>query len=197
MEKSYRGSFLGIIEMKSQNLKKASIDFKKIDYLRAGNEKQKRAYKVLTKNRIMDLLKEFDPILVGTIPINIDLEQSDLYIICYFENKDRLEKLLTKEFGDAEKFKTWENTTHTIPAIIANFYLDGFEIEIFGQNIPTEEQMGYRHMLVEYKLLEERGETFRQRIRELKAEGYKTEPAFAFELGLEGDSYDALLELEV
>ena len=197
MEKSYRGSFLGIIEMKSQNLKKASIDFKKIDYLRAGNEKQKRAYKVLTKNRIMDLLKEFDPILVGTIPINIDLEQSDLDIICYFENKDRLEKLLTKEFGDAEKFKTWENTTHTIPAIIANFYLDGFEIEIFGQNIPTEEQMGYRHMLVEYKLLEERGETFRQRIRELKAEGYKTEPAFAFELGLEGDSYDALLELEV
>ncbi|MEM7180661.1 MAG: DUF4269 domain-containing protein [Spirochaetota bacterium] len=175
---------------------KANIDFKSIDYLKIGNSKQKRAYEVLTKNRIMDLLKDFDPILVGTIPIEIDLEQSDLDIICYFENKDSFENLLKKEFGYKEKFKMWGNTTHVAPAIIANFFLDAFEIEIFGQNIPTEEQMGYRHMLVEHKLLEERGETFRQRIRKLKAEGYKTEPAFAFELGLEGDPYEALLELE-
>ncbi|MNO76159.1 hypothetical protein D3C76_672280 [compost metagenome] len=37
---------------------------------------------------------------------------------------------------------------------------------------------------------------FRERIILLKTSGWKTEPAFAKALGLEGDPYEALLELE-
>lgn len=173
----------------------SNIDFKNIDYLRRGNDKQKQAYAVLTKNEVMTSLKEYDPILVGTIPINICLENSDLDIVCHFLDLNDFKKCLVRKFGATEKFKIWENTSHKLLAIVACFFIDGFEIEIFGQNIPTIEQRGYRHMLIEHKLLEERGDKFRKRIIELKEKGFKTEPAFAFELGLEGNPYEALLGL--
>ncbi|HRF37192.1 MAG TPA: DUF4269 domain-containing protein, partial [Saprospiraceae bacterium] len=57
-------------------------------------------------------------------------------------------------------------------------------------------QNAYRHLLIEARLLEERGPEFRQQIIELKQQGVKTEPAFARLLGLEGDAYEALLRLE-
>lgn len=174
---------------------KLNIDFKNIDYLKGGNTKQNRAYEVLTKNEVMISLKEFDPILVGTIPINIDIENSDLDIVCHFVDKNSFEKLIIREFGNADRFKIYENTSQESLAIVANFFMDGFEIEIFGQSISTNQQRAYRHMLIEHKLLVERGDKFRKRIIELKEKGYKTEPAFAFELGLEGNPYEALLAL--
>ena len=175
---------------------KLDFNFKNIDYLRMGNNKQKKAYEVLVKNEIMITLEKFAPILIGTIPINIDIENSDLDIICYFVDRNGFEKLLAKKFGNAKRFKIWKNSSQESKVVVANFFVDEFEIEIFGQNIPTNKQRGYRHMLIEHKLLEERGDEFRKRIIELKEKGYKTEPAFAYELGLAGNPYEALLELE-
>lgn len=77
---------------------------------------------------------------------------------------------------------------------LANFWCEGFEVEVFGQNLPVKEQMGYLHMVTEYKILEHYGNDFRQQIIALKNAGYKTEPAFAELLGLEGNPYMALLE---
>jgi len=51
-------------------------------------------------------------------------------------------------------------------------------------------------MLIENKILEQEGKQFRKKIIALKEQGYKTEPAFATLLGLEGNPYEALLELE-
>lgn len=79
----------------------------------------------------------------------------------------------------------------------ANFFINDFEFEIFGQNIPTELQNAYRHMLVEHKILQEAGGDFRTQIIELKRQGYKTEPAFAKLLALQGDAYEELLKLEI
>lgn len=50
-------------------------------------------------------------------------------------------------------------------------------------------------MLVEYKLLQQHGEDFRQQVVALKKAGIKTEPAFAKLLQLPGDPYEALLQL--
>ena len=50
-------------------------------------------------------------------------------------------------------------------------------------------------MMVEYQLLKEKGEGFKQQIIDLKKSGFKTEPAFAIALGLTGDPYEALLQL--
>ena len=71
------------------------------------------------------------------------------------------------------------------------------EIEIFGQNVPTELQNGYKHMIIEDKILQSRDENFRLEIIKLKQNGYKTEPAFAFLLGLNGDPYAELLKYKI
>ena len=170
------------------------INFLDISYLKLGNERQKKAYQVLTDHEIIEKLAPYHPILVGTIPINIDIENSDLDIICEVSDKNEFIDKLNELFGSEKDF-----TIHESPkfdAIKANFIIDGFEIEIFGQNTPSTQQNAYRHMLIEHKLLLEKGEGFRQEIIDLKQQGYKTEPAFAKLLGLEGNSYKELLKLE-
>ena len=57
--------------------------------------------------------------------------------------------------------------------------------------------MGYLHMVIEYKILLQKGESFRQQVIALKQSGLKTEPAFAQLLGLPGNPYTALLEFNI
>lgn len=173
------------------------MDFRNIKYLKEGNDKQRLAYSALKDNAILDILHKYDPILVGTIPICIDIETSDLDIICCFKNKLEFIEVLEHYFGSYEKFSLREIDTSNANAVVCNFYCNGMEIEVFGQVLPTLQQAAYRHMLIEYKILQEKGEDFREQIITLKKQGYKTEPAFALLLGLEGNPYKALLDLEI
>ncbi|MDQ0637445.1 hypothetical protein QF042_001010 [Pedobacter sp. W3I1] len=170
------------------------INFLDISYLHSGNEKQIKAYHVLTDNKVLEKLSPYHPILVGTIPINIDIENSDLDIICEVSDNNKFIDKLDALFGSEKDFTISESTEFN--AIKATFLMGGFEIELFGQNIPTTQQNAYRHMLVEYKILLGKGEKFRQDIIDLKNQGYKTEPAFARLLGLNGNPYEELLKLE-
>jgi hypothetical protein len=167
------------------------IDFSNIKYLESGNVRQQLAYKLLTENGVLAHLQEFDPLLVGTIPIGIDLPQSDLDIVCYFKDKDYFFQKVYKDFGGMRDFKIGYRVAHE--AVVANFWINDFEIEIFGQNIPTRRQNGYCHMLTEHCLLVGLGESFKNEVVNLKRNGYKTEPAFAKALGLAGDPYEVLL----
>lgn len=169
------------------------IDFTTIDYLKNGNEKQKRAYEILSKHRIFEKLKEYSPILAGTIPIEIDIEGSDLDIICQVKNMIQFEELLKNIFSEFD-LKIEIITANEEKSIVCNFDLDEFPIEIFGQSKPTTEQNAYRHMIAEYKILQEKGENFKQKIIELKEKGIKTEPAFGVLLELE-NPYEDLLKM--
>ncbi|MCX2433344.1 DUF4269 domain-containing protein [Pedobacter sp. GR22-10] len=169
------------------------INFLNLSYLKAGNPKQQSAYQVLTKNSILEKLAEFTPVLVGTIPINIDIQNSDLDIICDVQDKEKFKHTLLTHFQGERGFSISEN--QALNALKVNFFLEDFEIEIFGQNIPATEQNAYRHMVIEHQLLLENGEEFRLKIIDLKKQGYKTEPAFAKLLGLSGNAYEALLNL--
>ena len=51
-------------------------------------------------------------------------------------------------------------------------------------------------MIIERNILEEKGFEFKQKVKDLKSSGIKTEPAFEKLLGLEGDPYIELLKLE-
>lgn len=167
-------------------------DFNNLEYLKSGNKRQRDAYEVLTGAGILSLLKEFDPLLVGTIPIEIDLEFSDLDIICCFRDIDYFFRAVNQYFSHFTDFTI--NVRPDEASVVASFRAGSFEIEVFGQSIPSSLQFGYRHMLVEYQLLQAFGENFRKEIVRLKSSGYKTEPAFAVALGLMGNPYEALLE---
>ncbi len=170
------------------------INFLDISYLQSGNERQQKAYQVLTDKQVLEKLSPYHPIVVGTIPINIDIENSDLDIICQVSDKDEFIVHVNTLFGNEKDFSISESIN--FEALKANFIIDGLEIELFGQNTPTKQQNAYCHMLIEHKLLLEKGEEFRQEIIALKKQGYKTEPAFAKLLGIEGDAYEALLKLD-
>ncbi len=170
-------------------------NFKNIEYLKFGNERQKLAYSEIRRIRILEKLKEYNPILTGTIPIQIDLPESDLDIICHCTDHLSFSSFLQQEFSNHQSFKVYSTTQNEIVCTIAEFKSGKFQFEVFGQNIPTEQQNAYRHMIIENRILMERGIRFKQEIIALKSTGIKTEPAFAKLLGLNGNPYIELLKL--
>ncbi|MGE8553521.1 MAG: DUF4269 domain-containing protein [Chryseobacterium jejuense] len=171
-------------------------DFTKIYYLKDGNERQRRAYEVLTDYTIFEKLSNYSPVLAGTIPIEIDIESSDLDIICEVDlrfEKEFLEEIMrSKLIPNDVEFLVEKIMVNGEKSIVLNFMLEEFPIEIFGQNKPSTEQNAYRHMIAEHKILQEKGEKFKQKIIELKKQGIKTEPAFGMLLGLENPYEDLL-----
>lgn len=150
----------------------------------------------MDKYKILSKLNSFDPIPVGTIPLNIDIPTSGLDIICFFSSTKEFVETINNNFGNEPNFTVREVIIAGNFCIVANFLTQDFVIEIFGQNIPTKKQLAYRHLLIEYNLLKQYGEKLRQRIINLKNEGFKTETAFAVELNLTGDPHTSLLKLE-
>jgi len=145
----------------------------------------------------MYLLKGYTPILAGTIPLGIDIADSDLDVLCYWKDKNTFINTLESSFSGMEKFCLKDYSIDNILTVKANFFLDGIEVEIFGQNIPVKEQYGYRHMVIEHRILGQHGDDFLKAIIRLKQQGLKTEPAFAKLLGLAGDPYKELLHYKM
>lgn len=170
-------------------------DWRNITYLARGNSRQRKAYAALRALGIFDLLRAYDAVLVGTVPIDLDIETSDLDIICAVYDSAAFERAVTAAFGSCERFRVERKTVEGVARVVADFFYAGFAIQMFGQPRAVEDQNGYRHMVVEARLLEIGGDTARDGIRRLKRAGLKTEPAFARYFGLEGDPYVALLEL--
>lgn len=172
-----------------------NIDFKNYSYLKEGNEKQQNAYEVLKKLDIFNTLKDFSPILVGTIPINIDIGSSDLDIICEVYSFEEFQEIIEINYSMYSKFHI-NSYINNEKILTTGFYVDNMEIEIYAQSLETYKQNGYRHMIVEDRILKLAGDKAREEIIKLKKEGLKTEPAFARYLGIEGNPYDELLKLE-
>ena len=170
-------------------------DFKSIEYLKTGNKKQKLAFRDTMDLDIFNPMKSFNPVLTGTIPVDIDLPNSDLDIVCECSDHHHLVNILKKEYGDKKGFTTSSRLKDGLKCTRISSLGAYFEIEILVQDKPVEQQNAYRHMLVEYKILEEKGEQFKTVIRKPKKSGMKTEPAFAELLGIKGDPYMMLLKM--
>lgn len=169
------------------------MNWKNPDYLKTGSASQQMYFEIIRRSRVFISLNKYSPVLVGTIPLNIDVPGSDIDIICYVRNFEEFLNELKRSYSLFEKFTIRQKKLHDIPSLICRFMFSGKMIEIVGQDVPVEEQIAYRHMLNEYQILECFGEEFKKKIIELRLAGMKTEPAFAHLLGLEGDSYLAIL----
>lgn len=172
------------------------MNFTSIHYLKTGNSVQKKAFNVLTALNIFEDFKEYQPLLVGTIPLEIQTLKSDLDIILYTNQITDLAKKLELYFKSEKEFtiRVIDLEQHIL---VCDFWFEGFEIEIYSQNKPTQQQMGYLHMLKEYEILQANSNAFKKQIIALKQQGIKTEPAFAQLLNLEGNPYEALLNYEI
>ena len=172
-------------------------DFRDIAFLRDGNARQRAAYEALRALRVIERLANYGPVLAGTVPLGIDVAGSDLDILCEVHDFARFEADLAAAFGHCDGFRvTAPRRRMGGASMTASFDHGGFTIEPFGQSLPAERQSAYRHMVIEARLLGLGGAALRRRIVALKRSGVKTEPAFAQCLGLDGDPYLALLDLE-
>jgi len=172
-----------------------TIAWQDIAYLQDGNERQRATYRALQSLQVFSILRAYTPVLVGTIPIGIDVQASDLDIVCEALDLDAFERRVRAAFGQQEGFRVRRKLIKGVPSVVAKLLHDGLQVEIFGQPQPVTEQHAYRHMVVEARLLAIGGEETRQEIRHLKRCGLKTEPAFARYFQLSGDPFDVLLEL--
>lgn len=168
-------------------------DWFSLNYLRQGSQDQQRAHFLLQEYKLMEILREFSPVLTGSIPLDIATSESDIDICCEAYSFSDLAHLIEKSYKQLPAFSFNCKIIKGKSSLVARFETCHRQIEIFAQQQPVQQQDAYRHMLTEYKLLQKYGASLRTKVLTLKQQGYKTEPAFAKALGLAGDPYQILL----
>ncbi|MGX1754821.1 DUF4269 domain-containing protein [Sphingobacterium sp. NPDC055346] len=174
-----------------------SARFYDLSYLKMGTALQRKSYDLIRNHRIMEALQDFKPVLIGTIPIDIAVWNSDLDIACEVYDLDIFKRKCHENFEKHNGYSFKVETVRGIEVGIANFKIDDMLLEVYGEGRPVAEQYGFRHLLIEAKLLETFGEEFKQQIIKLKSQGIKTEPAFAKLLKIQGDPYEGLLNYNI
>ena len=155
-------------------------------YLAAGTDTQRSAYRTIMDLDILGFLEEFQPVLVGTIPLDLAIPGSDLDILCEAADLRHFDSKVRKQYGQMPSFTSQRKFLQGVRTSIHRFLTPDFPIEVFGQPVPVVKQRAFRHLNIEARLLEMGGDTARNKILELKKSGMKTEPAFARVFGLEG-----------
>ncbi|MEA5389932.1 DUF4269 domain-containing protein [Cyanobium gracile UHCC 0139] len=140
-------------------------------------------------------LCSFDPIVIGTLPLEIDVSSSDIDIACSCDDLDRFAEFTSRQYESQDGFQVRHSIFQEHASIVVQFHALGWDVDIFCQPIPTAKQWGVRHFRVEQRLLV-LSPGLKSAVTELKCSGLKTEPAFAKALGLSGESYAAILGLE-
>ena len=166
--------------------------WRSIEELRRGTVRQRAAYATMTRWRVLDRLTGFDPALVSTVCVRVDLPESDLDVICELTDRAAFEERVRSVFGAAPGFAVTGRAT-TPPSCVARFDAAAFPVEIFAEARPVEEQYAWRHLTAMARLLADRP-ALRPAVRRLKRRGLSTEEAFADSLDLDGDPYEALLQ---
>src|ERR1044071_1033189 len=107
-------------------------DFFDLNYLSKGSAIQQAGLRAIISSGIMNSLKEFSPVVVGTLPLDLFVATSDIDIICFFPDAE--------EFQSQLKHSTRKDL-NGVDSVIANFDFDGFQFEVVGQPIPVTEQV--------------------------------------------------------
>ena len=151
--------------------------------------------KIVEDLKLLPRLERFSPVLIGTPPLGIATEESDIDIACSASDLHAFIDFAEREFGHLEQYACAFREHLDAPAVVVQFFFRQWPVEIFCQQTDTLDQAGVRHFFVEKRLLDLEPR-LGDRVLELRRSGAKTEPAFCSVLKLEGDPYDAILELE-
>ncbi|WP_417486277.1 DUF4269 domain-containing protein [Maricaulis sp.] len=155
-----------------------------------------QARQIMSRHGLMRRLAAFTPRWVGSIPLNIHGPGADIDIACCATDGLPAFKAALIEFSAKWPGATVRDNQHAGEAsIIARLEIEGVPVEIFGRERPVETHESYVHWLAEHRLLGLAEDRLRVDVRQAKASGLKTEPAFARCLDLGGDPFVELLKL--
>jgi len=144
---------------------------------------------------LMTYLAQYDPHIAGTPPLGLDLPTSDVDVLCCAHDYAAFATTLWSSYSNEADFSLRQWTTQGRP-VIGSFTAHDWRFEIFGHSKAVRHQQGWRHFVVERRLLTLAGAELQKAILDKRISGLKTEPAFALLLGLKGDPYRAILDLE-
>ncbi|WP_242517760.1 DUF4269 domain-containing protein [Halobacillus sp. GSS1] len=161
--------------------------------MKSGSSKQRRAYEAIERLGILNQYRSFQPVLCGTVPIGVYVENSDLDIIMEAYHLPLLEQSFIKDYGRMERFQLQRKMIRDRKVVKVNFYYRNFMFEVFAQPQPVSEQNAYLHMIIEEELLRTIP-GLREEVLVWRRKGMKTEAAFCHVLGISGDPYRGLLE---
>jgi hypothetical protein len=164
-----------------------------LEHLRRGDAVQRAAARSIARTGVLKLLKPYAPLIVGTLPLDVHLPESDVDVICHVRAPKTFMSLLVQRFGDLPQFTLGRTTLQRKPAVVCGFRHRHTQFEIVGMPVPTHTQRAYVHLMAEADLLGASGA--HAAIRRLKRRGLKTEPAFARHFRLGGDPYQAVAKL--
>lgn len=171
-------------------------NWRRLDYLAHGNERQRAAHALLTGTPLWRELQSrcLDVALVSTLAIGLDRPGSDLDILCQHETP----AVLAAQFAE----QGWQRR-----ALGSDIWLleqtltdaDGcsWPIELYVTPARVETLNGWRHLSLMAALIEHFGHPFYRTLLALRLQqGLKGEAAICRLLKLSGDPYQALLTLE-
>ncbi|WP_158849388.1 DUF4269 domain-containing protein [Algibacter sp. L1A34] len=75
---------------------------------------------------------------------------------------------MIENFSNKKDFKVYTIKQNGINPTLAGFKTGNLLFEVFSQNIPTEKQNTYRHIIIENKILKEKGYKFKQNVKHRK-----------------------------
>lgn len=150
------------------------------------------AEKAVKNLGILENLRDYSPTPVSTIFVELNTKESDIDIVCSYQQQDAFAALLNDYYSTYESYNFQKLDTY----VIAQFKYSDFLFEIYASTIPVPHQYAYRHYRIMQQLAKCGGENFRKKIRLLKETGLKTEPAICSLFGFTGDPFDAVLQLE-
>lgn len=131
-------------------------------------EANRRVWSALEESQLLEKYRIMQPLVAGTFPLGLTVSDSDVDIL-------------------VESSQTGVLETVSVNDVV---------FEVYSAPTPTVQQPGYQHFLAEEKLLKYGGDEFRKRVIGARAQGLKTEPAFAKALGLSGDPYEEILKIQ-
>lgn len=156
------------------------------------SSKKDRCLAAIKYVNILEKLSDFSPVVVSTILVGFDTDDSDIDIVCSYTDAEQFKCTFEQAFAGNEQFFCETPSDHSI----GRFSFDDFVFEVFASRQPVMEQNAYRHFKIMERLSTIGGEAFRKQVRVLKEQGLKTEPALANLLSLHGDPYQAVFAVE-
>lgn len=156
-------------------------------------EKNHAEFSSLQNSRILEKLKSFNPLVVGTFPLGLNTANSDIDICIEFQNENDFVDSSNKFFSDFKNYQLSSVQINSGSAILVKFTFENINYEIIGQHISSNKQIAFQHFQVEEKIL--KYAQCQSEILKLRSKGLKTEPAFAKYLCLTGEGFKELLEL--
>src|SRR5690606_26901372 len=138
--------YLNLISMHLPN-------FHNISYLKNGSPVQQNLYQILTSEKVFEKLNAFNPVLIGTFPLDITTPESDVDIACHVVDVESFRKIMFSCFGQREAYCFKGEMVRKKVVRIATFKLEGGPLAVYGENARLPDGGGSKHRLTEVDIM--------------------------------------------